>query len=200
MPLTTYGRTALTSAITGGYLPPLYLVIDTMDTALSQNVLVGDATFSTSTRMDQAGDTQLIIGIGLIGQETVTFTGAPSGTGPYVYTMSGTFINPHTTGDLVTRVPLATDTMANVMGEVQYDPVFSPGLRIAVPAGYSPGTGQWTTSAYLTYNQGLYFITAWGLSDNINIGGGNLHAYMSLGFDHSGGLRDLELDGTLTLT
>lgn len=200
MPLTTYGRTALTSAITGGYLPPLYLVIDTMYTTLALNVTAGDGVFSTTARVDQAGDTQLIVGLGLIGQETITFTGAPTGSGPYVYTLTGTFASNHTTGDPVSRNPLASDTMANIVGEVEFDHAFSPGLRAAVPAGFSPGTGQWTTSAYLTFSQALYYITAWGLSDSITIGAGNLHAYMPLGFDHSSGLRDLELDGTLTLT
>jgi hypothetical protein len=199
MPITNNGKTYLASAITGGYTPPFYLVIDTTKTTLSVSTLVGAGAITTVARVDQAGDTQLIIGLGLASQETVTFSSV-SGSGPYTYTLVGTMINAHASGVYVIRSPLATDTMANVLGEVQYDSVFAAGQRIQAPSGFSPGSGQWTAAFYLTSIQALYYITAYGITDSPFIGSGNLHAYIPLGFDHTLGTRDVEIDLTLTLT
>lgn len=201
--LTAYGLAALASAVQGNYTPPLYLVIEGNGSTLSALVNVGATSLQSVARVDLAGDTQLVVGTGTPNEETLAFS-AVSGAGPYTYTLSTPATKSHAAADPLCRLPLSTDTMAQVASEQQFDSVNQPGLRLASVSGYASGPGQWTMQFFLTGIEASYFLMTIGLSDSPTIGQGNLHLHSTYGLDHtynpvSGGV-DIEIDVPVSLT
>ena len=199
---TNYGLTALAAAVQGGYLPPLYLVIEDNGSTISAATAVGATSIQTVARVDLAGDSQLVLSPGLSTQETVTFS-AVSGSGPYTYTISAT-TQAHAAGDPVCRMVLATDTMSQVVSEIQYDSTNAPNQRLQSVSGYSTGNGEWTMQFYLTGIQASSYIMTVGLSDSITVGQGNLHAHLIVATNHVftslSTATDLEIDIPLQLS
>lgn len=196
--ITNYGLTALASALSGVYAQPQYLAIEGFFANPSSSITAGAGSISLTARVDLTGDTQIVLGVGLGVQETVTFTGV-SGSGPYTYTLSGTCANNHATSETCFRLPLVTDTVAQLQGELQYDSTNFPSTRMQSPGGYSGGAGNWTIQFYFPGGTAATYITAAGLTDNSTLGGGNLHNHFVLGYNHTSLSTDLEIDGSLTL-
>lgn len=195
---TNYGLQALASALSGAYTAPLWLAIEAYYAVPTSLTAAGSGTIVFASRIDQAGDSQLILGVGLASQETVTYTSV-TGTGPYTYTLSGVTANSHPTTDPCCRVPLVTDTVAQLSQEIQYDSTNFPNQRMQSPGGYSPGTAQWTAQFYFPGPTAQGFIALAGLTDNETIGQGNLHNHFALGYNNNNSSNDLEIDGVLTL-
>jgi hypothetical protein len=197
---TTYCLGALASAIGGGYNPPIYMVVDDDYTTLQTGASLGATAISTVSRKDITGDTQLILNPDGVNQETVTFSGTPTGSGPYTYTLTSGLIHNHSGGEPVVRQTSANDDMTTVVSEIQYDATNNPGNRNDASAGYSAGNGNWTSQFYFTGVQALVKFMTLGLSESQAVGSGNLHDHVVLGYDHSSGGSDLEVDVSLTLT
>jgi len=200
---TTFGLTALASAIGGGYTFPNSLVMEGFGSSIldPSGVAVGATSVTLGARVDQTGDNQLILSPGLPAQETVTFSAVNpnAGLGGFTYTLSAPTTRVHPLSDPACRVPSANDTMVNVAGEIQYDPTNAPNARIQSATGYSQGPGNFTIQFYVTGIQALTTIYLIGLSDSVVLGGGNLHNHVVLGYTHPLG-TDVEIDGSLTLT
>jgi hypothetical protein len=201
---TNFGLTAFAGAFQGTYTAPVYLVIESL-AGLIQNVGgigVGATSVSLDHAVDEVGDTSLVLGVGSANQETVTFS-ARSGTGPYVYTISAT-TKTHAQYDACVRLVLATDGMAQVQSEVQYDTVNAPTQRMASLGGYSQGAGNWTMQFFFAGTQALgaggipLLFANCGLADSVTVGAGNLHNHINLGYSHTSG-NDAEIDVSLTL-
>lgn len=195
---TNYGLTALAS----GTLPQqTYLAVENPGITLSSGYNVGVSSITLSAQAHQAGDTQLVLGVGLASQEVVTFSSAAPGTGnTYVYTLSSPTTQPRNSGDPACRQVSATDTMSNVQNEVQYDATNFPNQRMNLASGYSNGAGNWTYQFYFpgpTVQDTLMLV---GMCDNPQIGSGNLFNHFTLGYTHSNPNNDLEIDGSLTLS
>lgn len=196
--ITNNGLTLLASALSGGYNAPIYLVIDSDGAKLQGSYAAGVTVFQTDKRVDVAGDTQLVLSPGQPSQETVSFS-STTGSGPYTYNLTAPTTQAHNLNDYVLRQVKASDTLANVVSEVQYDSVNFPNQRVQSYSGYSPGAGQWTIQFFVTGTQavGVQFNTL-GISDNPTVGLGTLHNHFILGYTHTSG-NDVEIDGTLTL-
>lgn len=197
--VTTYGVNALAGAPSGTYTPPLYLVINQASTTLNATYSAGVTSIVTAADPTLGGDTQLVLSVGTVNQETVTFN-AKTGTGPYTFTLSSATANPHNSGDLVTRAPVAGDTIASIASEAQYDPTNAPNQRLLQTANYSPGPGQNTMQFFfagITATNVLFAQT--GLADTLTVGTGNLHNLASLGYNHNN-TNDVEIDVTWTIT
>jgi hypothetical protein len=197
--LTTYGLSALASAIGGGYSAPLYMVIDTDYASLQNSPSLGQVIVQLNKRIDITGDTQLILSPGTVVQETVTYSSV-TGSGPYTYNLTSGLTHNHNAGELVVRAPRSSDDLTTVISEAQYDSTNAPGKRLQATSGYSTGTGNWTSQYYFTGTQALVKFMSLGLSDSDTVGAGNLHNHVVLGYDHSGGGNDVEIDVSLTLT
>ena len=204
--VTNYGLTALASAPSGQYLPPQYLVIDTASTTLNAAVNPGDTTVQLLADPTVAGDTQLVLSVGLASQETVTITGPGVLTtgfpnNYYLFTLTSPAVNAHLAADPVVRQVTGGDTMASVLSEAQYDPTFNANQRSALTAAFSPGTGQNTMQFFMsgTTATNLFFAHV-GLADQPGIGaiGTNLHNYAALGYLHNSN-NDVEIDVNWTL-
>lgn len=199
---TLYGLSALAAAVQGGYLPPLYLVIESNGSTLYA-ASAGVTSIQTHATVDLTGDSQIVLSPGLATQETVTFTARSGTTDPYTYTLASATVNAHAAGDPVCRMVLASDTMSQVVSEVAYDSTNDPGNRSLSVGGYSTGTGQWTMQFYLTGIQASAYIMTVGLSDSPVIGQGNLHAHLIVATNHvfanPATAVDLEIDVPLTL-
>lgn len=197
---TTFGSTALALAPGGGYLAPTYMVIETTKAQIQSGGPPGTTSFMTDTDPTTAGDGSLVLGVGLSTQETVTFS-SKTGTGPYTWTTSAS-VNTHNPGEFVVRPALASDTMAQVINEAQYDSTNAPNQRAFTSGNYSPGTGQGTVQFYFSglAATNLFFAHV-GLADQQKIPGvgTNLHNYAALGYNHNN-TNDLEIDVTFTLT
>jgi hypothetical protein len=198
--LTDYGLTAYASAPSGQYSPPIYLVIEQSTVSVYSVANPGDTSIQLSGDPTIAGDTQIVLSVGLSNEETVTFTSI-AGSSPTIATLSAPLANAHASGDPVVRGVVHTDTMSAVLSEAQYDPTFNPGNRMPMTSAYSPGVGQNTmqfffSGATLT-NQMFAHV---GLTDQPKIGTitSNLHNYASLGYNHTN-VNDLEIDVTYTL-
>lgn len=199
--VTDYGLTALSAAPSGNYTPPIYLVINTASTTLAAQANQGATSVSLNADPTLAGDTQLVLSVGLAAQETVTFV-SKSGSGPYSFVLQAPYpSNTHPASDPVVRAPTASDTMASVTAEAQYDPTFNPNKRSAMTASFSPGTGQNTMQFFLsgTTATNLFFAHV-GLADKLTIGAlnTNLHNYAPLGYNHNN-TDDVEIDVTYTV-
>jgi hypothetical protein len=66
-------------------------------------------------------------------------------------------------------------------------------------AGYSGGAGNWVIQFYYIAQAATFYISDIALTDNITIGHGTLHNHCVLGYDHSAGTSDVEIDGSLTI-
>ncbi len=196
---TNYGLTALASAPGGNYTPPIYLAVESFSSPLNAGVAAGVTTLSLNTRVDQAGDTQMVVDIGTAAQEVVTFSSVAGSSSPYTYTLSTPTQYAHSAGAKVVRQVSANDTLASVTTEVQYDPVNAPNQRLASAAGYSTGNGQYTIQFYYTATMGVAYFATCGLTDSPLVGQGNLHNHFVLGYDHSPGTNDVQINGNLTL-
>lgn len=199
--LTNYGLTNIGSALSGAYTPPVYLAVESSFTYLSVAGNIGDGSITCVADVHQTGDTQLTLGAGQANQETVTFTSV-SGTGPFVFTLSGTLAHNHTTADpdWVVRTPQQSDTLSNLVSEMQYDSINFPNLRMLSPGGYSPGSGQWTVQFFFPGPTLLGYIMNAGLVDTSTLGTGNLHNHFTLGVNHTNTANDQEIDGVFTFS
>lgn len=198
---TNYLLTNIGAALSGAFTPPLWLAVDNSYSYLSSPASPGDSSVYLVTDLHQVGDTQITLGAGQGNQETVTFTSV-TGTGPYQYHLSGTVAHSHTTTDpdYVVRTPLATDSVTNLVSEMQYDSTDFPNQRMASPGGYSPGTGQWTVQFFYPGPTLSGYIMTAGLIDNVTVGVGQLHNHFIIGYNHSSSTTDIELDGTFTFS
>lgn len=197
--LTTYGLTAFASAPSGGYLAPVYLVIDQSNTTLSSNYSPGATSIQTAADPTIVGDTQLVLSVGQVTQETVTFS-AKSGSGPYTFTLTGSTANSHSSGDFVVRAVTTGDTLSSVLSEAQFDPTYFSGQRLLQTANYSPASGQNTMQFFFAGIQATnLFFAHVGLADSVTIGQGNLHNYASFGYNHNN-TNDVEIDVTWVVT
>jgi hypothetical protein len=196
---TDFGLTALASALSGGYTPPIYLVLDSGGTTLFNTVSPGQTSVVTNLRVDLSGDTQLVLSPGKANQEVVTFTGTPTGSGPYTYTLTSAAAQLHNSGDTVVRQTRHQDTMSTVLSEIEYDHADFPNQRAQSYAGYSQGTGNWVMQFYILGTQAITNLNYVGLADNITIGQGSLHDHAVLGYTHTSN-NDVEIDVSLTLT
>ncbi|GHO55530.1 hypothetical protein [Ktedonobacter robiniae] len=196
---TNYGLTALASAPSGNYVAPIYLAVESFYSPLNAQANPGDMSFSLNTRVDQSGDTQVVVDIGSINQEVVTFSSVSGTSAPYTYTLSTPLQNSHPANAPVVRQVSANDTISNLTTEVQYDPVNFPGLRLASGAGYSSGNGQYTIQFYFTATMAVAYFATCGLTDSQTISQGNLHNHFTLGYDHSLGQNDVQINGNLTI-
>lgn len=193
--VTQYGLTNLASAWSPTYTPPLYMVIDTASTFTTGSTAPGATTLPVNAQVDIAGDTQLVVDPGGANQETVTFSAYAAGN----YTVSA-MVNTHASGVRVVRQVRSVDTLSTVVSEGAYDAVNDAGHRAFFASGYSGGTGNFVASYYFTATQANFRMMTVGLSENQAIGAGNLHNHLVLGYDHSGGGNDVEIDVSLTLS
>jgi hypothetical protein len=201
---TNYGLQALSGALAGTYIAPQYLVIETGHSTLVGSYGAGVNLVTSVARVDQAGDTQILLSPKTANEETMTFSSVTPNGPNFDYHLTANTTKAHTALDNVVRIPRAPDTMAGVVGEAAYDPTNFPGQRLPVVATYSPGAGQTTYQFYYTGIQANVFFALVGLADDIDIGQGNLHNHVALGYDHTipGGFTstsDLEIDATLTV-
>jgi len=196
---TNDGLSQLASAPSGSYAAPVNLVIDNGGTSLYSGASLGALVVETNQRVDIAGDTQLVLEPGTASQELVTFVGTPTGSGPYIYTLSAGTVYAHSTGALVARQVNQNDTMTSVTSEIQFDPTDAPNQRVVSAGGYSGGAGNWVVQFYVTGNQALTTFTYIGISDSNTVGQGLLHNHLVLGYIHNSGV-DVMIDGSLTLS
>jgi hypothetical protein len=203
--VTSFGLTALAAAPAGTYVSPIYLIIENSYSGLNAAGNIGDVTLQTLVDPTIVGDTQLVVGVGLASQETVTFTSkldtSGVGAGPYVFSLTSGLANAHLITDRVVRAPTAADTMTSVLSEVQYDAANNPGQRVTMASSYSPGTGQNTMQFFLSGLTAQVFMAHVGLTDQVAISSiaANLHNYAALGYNNNTG-ADLEIDVIYTLT
>lgn len=198
--VTDFGLTALASATSAQYTAPIFLVIETSQTTLAAPANSGTNSVQLVADPTIAGDTQLVLSVGLGAEEVVTFN-AKSGTGPFTFTLTANLVNNHLLGDPAVREVTGADTMAAVLSEAQYDPTFDAGNRVPLTAAFSPGTGQNTVQFFLSglTATNLFFAHV-GLTDQRVIGSisSNLHNYAHLGYNHNN-TNDLEIDVVFTL-
>lgn len=204
MVFTDYGLSELAAAPGGGYIPPTYMAIET-HCAKIQNagtLPIGATSVSFDVQVDQAGDIQLVLGAGTATQEVVTFTAPTLVSGKWVYPISAT-TKTHAFGDICTRQPRNSDTVANIISEMVVDSVLLPGQRLDTATGYPGSAGVFTIQFYMTGQQANGILAIVYLVDSLNIGTGNVHAYGVYGYDHSfpggGSTSDLETDVVLTI-
>ena len=195
--ITSYGLTALASAFGGTYVQPVYLLLDNKDATLTTGYSSGVTSVSMSARIDIAGDTSIVLGVGTANEETIAFS-AVSGTGPYVYTVSTT-TKAHSSGDYCCRAVRSADTLSSIQAEFQYDSVNFPGKRLKSTGFFSSGTGNGTMQFFMTGGQAISRWESLGTSENDTVGAGNLHNHLTLGYNHTSGI-DVELDISLTLS
>jgi hypothetical protein len=200
--LTNFGLTALAAAPAGGYVPPIYLVIESSQVAMYSSSLAGDTLVQITADPTIVGDTQMVLSVGLPAQETVAFNAITGSSAPFNVSLASPALSAHLAGDPVVRSPAPTDTITAVLSESQYDPTFNPLGRIAVTASFSPGVGQNTMQFFLSglTATNVYFAHV-GLADQQIIGAPNtnLHNYAAFGYFHNN-TSDVEFDVTYTLT
>lgn len=198
--MTDYGLTALASAFGGEYTAPVYLVIDNYSGQIqnSGGVAAGATSVTLNKRIDSAGDTQIVLGVGTANEEVVSFS-AVTGSGPYIYTVSAT-TNSHVQNEYCVRNPRQSDTLASIQSEVQYAPTVFPGKRTQrIGLGYSSGIGNHVMSFFITGAQAAGRWESLGTADSDTVGSGNLHNHLVSGYDHSSG-NDTQIDISLTIS
>lgn len=198
--VTDFGLTALSSAPAGQYTPPTFLVIETSQTTMAATANAGVNSVQLTADPTIAGDTQLVLSVGLAAEEVVTFT-TKTGTGPFTFALTANLVNNHPSGDPVVREVTGVDTMASVLVEAQYDSTFDAGNRLPMTAAFSPGTGQNTMQFFMAGGTATnIFFAHVGLTEQRAIGalGSNLHNYAHLGYNHNN-TNDLEIDVNYTL-
>lgn len=197
--LTTFGLSAYATAAGGTWQAPIYLVIDTASTSLIGDYPIGSTAIQLAADPTIAGDTALVLGPGQVQQETAAFN-LKTGTGPFTFTLVNPIVNAHYNQESVVRAPTVADTVASVVSEAQYDPVFAAGKRTSVASAYAVGGGKGTIQFFIGSTQatGLYFAHI-GMADKVTIGTGNLHNYAALGYSRNS-VNDLEIDVNYQLT
>lgn len=203
---TDYGLTAYAAAFQGTYNAPVYLVIENEYASIQDagGLAVNATSMSVDKDFRNAGDTACVVGVGTANQETLTISNW-TGTGPYTVTFASGCTKSHAQYDPVVRVVLATDLMANVQAEAQYDSTNAPNQRMQSLGGYSQGQSNWTMQFFLAGTQALsgtgtaLLFGNVGLADSVTVGAGNLHNHLSLGYNHQPG-NDAEIDVSLTLS
>src|SRR5260221_1302658 len=145
---TNYGITAYAQAAGGTCVAPGSVGIEKTKARIQSGGGRGTTSFVTAIDPTTAGDVSLVLGVGLQTQETVTFS-LKTGSGPFTWTTSAS-VNQHNTGEFVVRLPLATDTMAQVISEAQYDPVNAPNQLSYTSGNYSPGVWVGTIQFYFS--------------------------------------------------
>lgn len=199
--LSSNGLSNLAASWGGQNVVPQYLVIDqnygSLYAALTST---GLNSLQLTSRVDIAGDTQIILGAGTTNQETVTFSSV-TGSGPYTYNLSTPTTKTHLITDPVLRQVNQNDTYTNsVVNEMSYDPTNDPGNRSLASSGYSQGIGNWTVQFFLSGTQAIGNLMTLGLSDQQAMGGGTLHNHCILGYYHSSTAdQDIEIDASLTI-
>jgi hypothetical protein len=196
--LTNYGLTALAS----GMMPStLYLAVENPGFTVDGTFSAGVTSISTSAPVHQSGDTQLVLSVGLSNQEMLTFSSSTTNIdGSCTYTLTSSSTQPHNNGEIACRNVSVTDTMTNVVSEQQYDSTNFPGQRLAQSSGYSGGVGNWVYQFYFIGPDIQTTLTLVGMTDNVNIGQGNLLNHFILGYIHNNPANDLEIDGSLTIS
>ncbi len=198
--VTDYGLTALSGAPSNIYTPPIYLVIETSKTTMSSQANSGTASAVLVADPTIAGDTRLVLSVGLATEEVVTFS-SKSGTGPYTFTLAGNLAFTHPVADPVVREVANGDSMSAVLAEAQYDPTFDPNNRSVLASSFSPGIGQTTSQFFLAgiTATNLFFAHV-GMADARPVGSssGHLHNYAHLGYSHTN-TNDIEIDVAWTL-
>lgn len=198
---TTDGLSSLASAISGNYIPPVYLILASNYATVAFTTAVAATSITLSSQVDQPGDTQIVLSIGLANQETVTFSSVVVSVDTTVtYTLTTPCVYVHNVGEQCARQAMAGDTMNNILGETEYDPANSPLTRATSMSGYSGGAGNWIIQFYFVLGQATMYISDIGLTENPAIGSGTLHNHVVLGYDHTSASSDVEIDGSLTLT
>lgn len=201
---TDYGLQALSGALSGGYVAPQYLVIETNKTTVLGTFAPGASVVTLVARVDQAGDTAVVLSAGTGNSETCAFSSVTANGPNFDYHLTSPTTKTHSAGDIAVRSPRTADLMSGVVGEAAYDPVNAPSTRQAVVSSYIPGAGQTTYQFYFTGIQANVYFALLGLSDSPTVGAGNLHNHVAFGYDHTipGGstsTNDLEIDATLTI-
>lgn len=198
--VTNYGVTAHAAAPSGQYTPPQYLVIDSAYATVYAVASPGQTSIQLSGDPTLPGDTEIVLSAGTASQEIVSITSI-TGTTPTTVSLSAPLVNSHASGDLCVRQVYATDTMASVISESQYDPINNPGTRLAMTSSFSPGNGQNTMQFFISGSQATNVVFAHiGLTDQPSMSSlvANLHNYAVLGYNHNNG-NDVEIDVTYTL-
>lgn len=180
-----------------------YVVIDSFKATISDATLpVGSTsvTLAASQQPHKTGDTQLVLGVGLVTQETVTYSGSTNnGNGTWTYNLSSATTQAHAQNDWAVRKSLQSDVMSDIKGEIQYDAVSFPNARMAMSGtGYSGGTANQVMQFFLTGDQALTDWVSIGLSESPTVGAGTLMNHLAFGFTHAHG-DDVELDVSLTV-
>lgn len=183
--------------------PPTNLVIDSFKATIDNASLpIGSTTVTLSapSQPHKAGDTQLVLGVGLVTQETVNYSGAASlGGGLYQYTLSSPTTETHAQNEWAVRRPLQSDILSDIKSEVQYDPVSFPLQRMGASGpGFSQGVANYVMQFFLTGDQALDDWVTLGLADSTSTGAGILMNHLVFGFTHAQG-DDVELDISLTI-
>jgi len=195
--LTSQGLTNFASAIGGGYLPPVYLVINSAGTTQNTTTLAGVSAIVVAANPTISGDTQVVLGAGLATQELLTFN-TITGSGPYTINLASPTANGHSAGEFVLRQPNVNDTLA-VVNEQQYDATNAPNQRLLASSGYSGSVGNYVTQFYMTGTQAVNVsFMSIGLSDSPIVGTGTLHNHAVMGYVHNTTV-DIEIDGSLTI-
>ncbi len=198
---TSFGLTALASAIGGSYLPPTYLVIDGYLGTLPLSYAAGVSTLHVSPTIPNfanANGSSWIIGLGLATQETIV----TSTVGSIILNLAASTVtaNLHNAGEYVLYTGALSDTLASSIGaEAAYDSLNFPNQRPIMMSGYSAGAGNYTLQFLITAPQAPIYIAGCGLADSLYLGAGNLHNHVMLGYDHTAGTLDIEIDANLTL-
>jgi hypothetical protein len=198
--LTDAGLTNIAKGWAGQGSPPIYLVIDSYRGTIQNagTLTIGSTSVTLDNAVHKAGDTSLILGVGTVNQETVTWS-AVAGGGPYIYTIAAT-TKAHAHGDWAVRTPLQSDLLADIKTEQQYDAGAAPGLRMkASGVGYSQGVGNYVMQFFLTGSQAITQWITLGLADSVSVGAGVLHNHLAMGYDHQLG-NDVELDISMTIS
>lgn len=197
---TNYGLSALASAITGGYVPPIYLMMDASYSFVYANTSIGSSTIDVTNTPFNAYTSQVVLSAGLSNQEVLGISGITTiQAGQYRITLSSPTAKAHNGGEFVCAQPSSSETMAQMATPVQYDPVNAPNQWTSYSAGYSQGVGNWIAQFYLTAAQAQAVLMRVGLADAQTIGSGNLHSLVVLAYDHTAGTTDIEIDANLTI-
>lgn len=194
---TVFGLNALASAPSNDYTPPAYLALNGPYITLAADVAIGAKSVTLTGNPTVQGDTQIVLSAGLSNQEAVPFS-TITGTGPYTVTLATPTTKSHAASDPVTRQVSITDTAAQIIAPIQYDPVNAPRSWPSASSSYSSGTGQWTMQFHFSPGQAAAFIATAGLIDAQNIGSGNLHSHAIVGLDARQTTSEFEIDINLT--
>lgn len=181
---TAYGITAYLGAYPSGvYTPPAYMAVNSAYATITATT---SNSVTLTTRVDLAGDTQLVLNPTQTNAETVTFTSVTTSS-PYVYTLSANTLNTHNVGEPVVRNVTTNDSLTSFTNELIPD---STANRIALSGYYSLSPTQYILNYFAMGTQLLgpsgatIFWSHVGLTDSAVVATGNLHNTLVSGFSH----------------